>query len=89
VARRSDPERTFQARKAAAIERLVSGGIPRDRVHAWIESYEGGDADVHRARADPAAFWESAYRFARGEFDRGHMPPPLPDASSDVRDPRQ
>ena len=82
MARRADPERIFQARKAATIERLIGDGIPRAMVDAWIESYEGGDADMHRSRADPN-FWDNAYNYARGEYDRGHQPPGPPDTSSD------
>jgi hypothetical protein len=86
MAGRADPERIFQAKNAATIERLVGEGIPRSMVDAWIESYEGGDADMHRARGDPN-FWQNAHHYARGEYDPRHKPPPPPDTSSDERDP--
>ena len=78
MGRRADPVRTYQASKAATIERLVGEGIPRVMVERWIESYEGGDADLHRAWADPAAFFENAYHYARDAYDRGEKPPPAP-----------
>lgn len=43
-----DWESEFRMQKSATIERLVREGIPRPMVVAWIESYEGGDADLHR-----------------------------------------
>jgi hypothetical protein len=33
---------------------------------------------MHRARGNPS-FWDNAYHFARGEYDRGHKPRPAPD----------
>lgn len=83
----SDALAEYKAQKAIAIERLVREGIPRRKVEAWIESYEGGDADLHRAWAAPVAFWSNAYHFTRHEWKLGHEPPPPPDTSSDPRDP--
>jgi hypothetical protein len=87
VSRRADPERIFAAKKAATIERLVGDGIPRTTVEAWVESWEGGAADIHDLRRD-LDFWENGYQYVRREYDAGHKPPPPPDISSDRRDPR-
>jgi hypothetical protein len=86
MSRSPNSERIFAAQKAGTIERLVGGGVPRDRAIAWVESWEGGAADIHRLRRDPF-FWDNRYRYARAEFDAGHKPP-KPDVSSDERDPR-
>lgn len=86
MSRHSTPERIFAARRAATIERLVGDGIPRTDVLAWIESYEGGAADLHDLRRDPA-FWENAQAYVTRESSAGHRPPPPPDTSSDERDP--
>lgn len=83
----SDLVAEFQAHRRDTIERLVREGIPRRLVNAWIESYEGGDADLHRAYAAPVAFWANAYHFTRHEWKLGHQPPGPPDTSSDERDP--
>jgi hypothetical protein len=87
VARGSNPERIFAAQKAGTIERLVGGGVPREWAESWVESWEGGAADLHDLRRDPF-FWDNGYRYARAEFDAGHKPPPAPDVRSDRRDPR-
>lgn len=71
-----DPERIFAARKAAGLERLVRDhGILRGHAIAWLESYEGGAADLHDLRRDPA-FRENGHQFARQEHNAGHRPPP-------------
>jgi hypothetical protein len=88
MSRAPDSERIFAARKAAALERLVRDhGILRADAIAWLESYEGGAADLHDLRRDPD-FWENGYRFALHEYKAGNRPPPPPDISSDPRDPR-
>lgn len=61
MSRSPDPERIFAAKRAAILERLVSdAGIPRewatawlDRATTWLDSYEGGAADIHDLRRDP------------------------------------
>lgn len=80
-------ERLFAARKVAALERLVHDhGVGRADAIAWLESWEGGSADMHDLRRDPT-FWEQGYRYAMGEHERGNRPPPPADISSDERDP--
>jgi hypothetical protein len=78
----------FQAHKRSTMERLIRDGMSPRLAHAWLESFEGGDADLYRAYAAPVAFWANAYHFARHEWKLGHQPPGPPDTSSDPRDPR-
>ena len=86
MAPRANPEAISQGRKAAKIERVVGEGIPRQLVEQWVESYEGGAADMHDLRRDPG-FWDNAHHFTIHEWSAGHKPPPPPDISSDERDP--
>jgi hypothetical protein len=84
----ADPERVFAARRAAVLDRLVRDhGVPREWASAWLESWQGGAADLHDLRRDPT-FWEQGYAYALREHGAGHGPPPAPDISSDERDPR-
>ena len=88
MSRSPDPERIFTAKRAATLERLINDhGVPRTWAEAWLESYEGGAADLHDLRRDPM-FWENAYNYARREYEAGNRPPPEPDVTSDVHDPR-
>lgn len=87
MTRPPDHERIYAARRAATLERLVGEGIPREWAEAWLTSWEGGAADIHGLRREPATFWEQGYQYARAASGRGERPPPPPDASSDKRDP--
>jgi hypothetical protein len=87
MSRSPDPERIFAAKRAATLQRLVNDhGIPRDWANAWLDSWEGGAADIHDLRRD-GSFWQHAYGYVRREYDAGHRPPPPPDITSDERDP--
>ena len=82
MSRSTDPERLFAARKAATLERLISDhGIPREWAVAWVESWEGGAADLHDFRRDPK-FWDNGYAYVMREFNAGNGPPPPPDVTS-------
>jgi hypothetical protein len=64
----------FQARKAAALERLVGDhGILRSDGIVWLESDEGAAADLPDLRLDPN-FWENDYRYALEEHQAGDRP---------------
>jgi hypothetical protein len=55
MSRRADPERIFQARMAATVERLVGEGLLRDRVEALVARWEV----VAERRPHDRAYWEA------------------------------
>jgi hypothetical protein len=88
MSRSPDPERIFAAKRAATLQRLVNDhGIPREWATAWLDSYEGGAADLHDLRRD-RDFWANAFNYTLNEYQAGHRPPSPPDVASDERDPR-
>ena len=76
----------FAANRAAALDRLVHGGIPRTMAEAWIEAWDESTVELHDFR-DAPDFWIQGYRFAREEYERGYRPKWAPDALNDERDP--
>ena len=76
----------FAANRAAALDRLVHGGIPRTMAQAWIEAWDESTAELHDFREAPD-FWVQGYRFAREEYARGYRPLGAADPLNDERDP--
>jgi hypothetical protein len=71
-------ERTFLARRAAAVERLVLSGIARRHAEAWITAWVESTAGLTDFRA-AADYWELGFEYAIEERRRGYHPPYSPD----------
>ena len=61
MARRSTPDRIYQAQRAATVMRLQGDGVLADRAEALVASWEFAMADDGRAR--DGRWWEDAWRW--------------------------
>jgi hypothetical protein len=57
MARRSPPERMYQAKRSALVERLVSAGVLRVRAEADLKAHESAEGRV--------TDWEAVWRALR------------------------
>ena len=70
MARKSDPARIYQARRAAIESNLTGSGMPQDDAERWLAAWEGRAAlsgldDADREFWQAGADWICAERRAR------------------------
>jgi hypothetical protein len=67
------PGDRFEARRDAALRRLVRAGVPSRKAEAWISAWDESTVALRDFRR-AADFWDQGYLFALEEFRRGHDP---------------
>lgn len=67
--------RIFEAQRAGTMQRLIIGGMNRDRAERWLTAWETSsnmDAERHSA-----TFWDRAWRWVTEAEAAGQNPPTI------------
>ena len=73
MARRSTPERIYEARRAAHVSRLTGTGMSEVKALAWCLAWEAEGARQDRDRHDDY-FWRDGGRGIDEQRNRGRKP---------------
>jgi hypothetical protein len=75
VARRADPQRIYEAKRAAYLERLVSNfGIPRPDAEPWIAAWER-EAEARGLSPTERDYWEAGLSWVAMTRAKDRRPP--------------
>lgn len=74
MSRRADPERIYQARRAALRERLISTGMLPDVADRWIAHWEARGHPASPTAWNAGFVWASAFDWITDLHARGLRP---------------